>query len=154
MIFVTLGTQDKAFGRLLEMIEKSNIQDEIIVQSGYTKFTSSKMKIFDYLDINEFNSYMEKADIIIGHGGVGTLLKAVELGKKVIAVPRLKKYGEHTNDHQLQICDVLSKEGYVITLNDGDSLDDTYKQIKEFVPKPYTSNNLNFVSKLKEYLEL
>lgn len=154
MIFVTLGTQDKPFERLLHLIEESNIDDEIVVQSGYTKFKSSRMKVFEYLNIDEFNSYLEKADIVIGHGGVGTLLKAVELKKKVIACPRLAKYGEHTNDHQLQICDSLSKKGYILVLNDGDNIDEIYKKALEFKPKDFTSNNSIFVSKLKDYLEL
>ena len=78
MILVTLGTQDKPFARLLEAVEKQinlgHIKDEVIVQAGSTKFKSDKMKIFDYLAIDEFNKLMNDADIIITHGGVGTII--------------------------------------------------------------------------------
>ena len=93
MILVTLGTQDKTFIRLLEkiddLIEKGLIKDQVVVQSGYTKYHSSNMEIFDLIPQDEFNSLMEKADIIITHGGVGSIISALEKGKKVIVVANL-----------------------------------------------------------------
>ena len=77
MIFVTLGTQDKPFTRLLEMIQKQidngNIKEKVVVQAGYTKFESDDMKIFDYVDGDDFNNLIEEADILITHGGVGSI---------------------------------------------------------------------------------
>ena len=109
MIFVILGTQDKKFPRLLEAVQKAidekkiSKKEKIIVQAGSTKFESSNMQIIDYMPGEQFEEYIEKADIIICHAGVGTILTALEKGKKVIAAARLKEYGEHVNDHQLQI---------------------------------------------------
>jgi len=154
MIFVTLGTQDKEFKRVLDLIENSNISDEIIVQSGFTKYESKKMKVFEYLDKDEFNNYLNKADIVIGHGGVGTIMSCLKLKKKMIVVPRLAKYGEHQNDHQLQITDTFKNEGYIIGYEEGDNIDELYKKAKTFKPKEYKFNNETFIKNLADYIGL
>lgn len=155
MILVTLGTQDKNFVRLLEKIDQlinnGLIKDKVIVQAGFTKYNSENMEIFDLIPQDEFNDLIDKADIIITHGGVGNIISALEKNKKVIAVPRLAKYGEHINDHQTQIIAKFNALGYIIGLQDVDELDDAVKQIKKFKPKKFVHNNskmLNLVSEL------
>ena len=155
MILVTLGTQDKNFVRLLEKIDQlinnGLIKDKVIVQAGFTKYNSANMEIFDLIPQDEFNDLMDKADIIITHGGVGNIISALEKNKKVIAVPRLAKYGEHINDHQTQIIAKFNALGYIIGLQDVDELDDAVKQIKKFKPKKFVHDNskmLNLVSEL------
>ncbi|MDY5874161.1 MAG: PssE/Cps14G family polysaccharide biosynthesis glycosyltransferase [Bacilli bacterium] len=155
MILVTLGTQDKNFVRLLEKIDQlinnGLIKDKVIVQAGFTKYNSENMEIFDLIPQDEFNDLMNKADIIITHGGVGNIISALEKNKKVIAVPRLAKYGEHINDHQTQIIAKFNALGYIIGLQDVDELDDAVKQIKKFKPKKFVHDNskmLNLVSEL------
>ena len=109
------------------------------------------MEIFDLIPQDEFNDLMDKADIIITHGGVGNIISALEKNKKVIAVPRLAKYGEHINDHQTQIIAKFNALGYIIGLQDVDELDDAVKQIKKFKPKKFVHDNskmLNLVSEL------
>lgn len=155
MILVTLGTQDKNFVRLLEKIDQlinnGLIKDKVIVQAGFTKYNSENMEIFDLIPQDEFNDLMDKADIIITHGGVGNIISALEKNKKVIAVPRLAKYCEHINDHQTQIIAKFNALGYIIGLQDVDELDDAVKQIKKFKPKKFVHDNskmLNLVSEL------
>ena len=155
MILVTLGTQDKNFVRLLEKIDQlinnGLIKDKVIVQAGFTKYNSENMEIFDLIPQDEFNDLMDKADIIITHGGVGNIISALEKNKKVIAVPRLAKYGEHINDHQTQIIAKFNALGYIIDIQDVDELDDAVKQIKKFKPKKFVHDNskmLNLVSEL------
>ena len=115
MILVLLGTQNNSFHRLLEEIQKNidngNITEEVVVQKGYTKFESENMKIYNQLPINEIEKLIEKADLVITHGGVGSIVTSIEKGKKVIAVPRLKKYKEHVNDHQLDIIKSFNEIG-------------------------------------------
>ena len=152
MIFVTLGTQDKPFKRILDLLENSDIDDEIIVQSGYTDYDSKRMKILKYVPKDEFDDYLKKADYIICHAGVGTILSALDLNKKVLAVPRLAKYGEHVNDHQLQIADAYRQKGYILVLSENDDLKEKLTELKDFVPEPFVSNNENFVRKLKDYI--
>lgn len=157
MILVTLGTQDKSFVRLLEAIDKQcnkkNIKDKIIVQAGYTKYESKNMEIFDLVTPKKLDEYMKEASIVITHGGVGSILTALKFNKKVIAAPRLSKYFEHTNDHQVQIIDEFEKLGYILALKDFSKLDEVLENSEKFIPKKYKSNNKRFVKLINDYIE-
>ena len=126
MILVTLGTQDKTFPRLLDIIQKGIesgfIKDEVIVQAGNTKYDSKDMKIFDLIDREEFAELIKKCDLLITHGGVGSIITGLKNNKKVIAAPRLFKYGEHTNDHQVQIIEKFSDSRYILPLSENFSI--------------------------------
>ena len=156
MIFVILGTQDKKFNRLLEAIQKKidegkiSKSEKIIVQAGSTKFESKDMKIVDYMPINEFEDYIEKADIIICHAGVGTIFTALKKNKKIIAAARVKKYGEHVNDHQLQILENFKKQGYLLALEDFDKIELLINQARNFKPEIFKSNKEHFQLKLQK----
>ena len=149
MILVTLGTQDKNFSRLLDAVQKQiddgNIKEEVIVQAGCTKYKSKDMKIFDLLDQEEFKKLISKCDLLITHGGVGSILTGLKNNKKVIAAARLSKYKEHMNDHQLQIIEKFSKSGYILELKDFDKLDEVIEKSKKFKPKKYQSNTDNMI---------
>lgn len=157
MIFVTLGTQDKSFSRLLDAIQKQidngNIKEKVVVQVGYTQFKSSDMEIFDYISKEDFEEFMKTCDILITHGGVGSIMSGLEAGKKIIAAARLKKYGEHTNDHQIQIIEKFEKEGYLLALNDFDNLDNIIKKVKKMKVKKYKSNTKNIINYLENYID-
>lgn len=157
MIFVILGTQDKAFPRLLEAIdreiEKKNIKEKVIVQAGYTKYKSNNMEIFGLMPPDKFDEYIEKSDLIITHGGAGSILTAVKKNKKVIAAARLSKYKEHTNDHQKQLVKEFSDKGYILELRDFNKLGDLIKKSKTFKPKKFKSNTVNMINLIENYIE-
>lgn len=157
MILVTLGTQDKSFKRLLKAIDKQidnkKIKEKVIVQAGYTKYKSEKMEIFDYCSPNRLDELMKSADLIITHGGVGSILGALKYDKPIIAAARLSKYKEHNNDHQKQIIGEFVKDGYIMELDDFSKLDEIIRQAKKFKPKKYKSNNKKFVSNITKYIE-
>ncbi len=159
MIFVILGTQDKKFTRLLETIQKKidegkiSKKEKIIVQAGSTKFASKDMEIIDYMAIEQFEEYIEKADLIICHAGVGTILTALQKDKKIIAAARLKKYGEHVNDHQLQILETFSKRGYILALEDFDKIDKLIEYAKNFEPAKFKSNKKFFLEQLEKEID-
>ena len=141
MILVMLGTQNNDFHRLLDEVEKNiengNINEEVIVQAGYTKFISDKMKIFSMTSKENLKDLIKKADLIITHAGVGSIEMSLEQNKKVIAVPRLKKFKEHVNDHQKDIEGEFNKRGWLIGINDVSELSVALKKVKRFVPKKY-----------------
>ena len=141
MILVLLGTQNNDFHRLLDEIEKNieneNINEEVIVQAGFTKYKSDKMKIFSMTSKEKLEELIKKADLIITHAGVGSIEMSLEQNKKVIAVPRLKKYKEHVNDHQKDIEGKLAEEGYLIGIDDVSKLNIALKKVKKFIPKKY-----------------
>ena len=96
MILVTLGTQDKSFKRLLDAIQKEidkgNIKDRVVVQAGCTEYESNDMEIFDLIDRDKFSELIKECDLLITHGGVGSILTGLKNNKKVITAPRLKEY--------------------------------------------------------------
>ncbi len=154
MILVTLGTQKQKFYRLLEAVEKLKTKEKIIVQAGWSAdYKSDKMKIFDFISYDEMEKYIEKASVIITHGGTGSIIMPLQHNKKVIAAPRLEKYGEHLNDHQMEIVNVFSDEKHILAFNDGDDLQKIYDESKKFKPIPYKSNTKNFIKKLEEEIE-
>ncbi len=136
MILVLLGTQNNSFHRLLEEIEKNidagNIKDKVVVQAGFTKYNSNKMEIFDMIPQEELDILIKEADLVITHGGVGSIMSAVKQGKKVIAVPRLKKFDEHVNDHQLEIINTFKRQGIIIGVNNVDELANALSESKSF----------------------
>ncbi len=157
MVLVILGTQDKEFPRLLEAVDKAIdegfIKDEVIVQAGQTKYESKNMKMFDLLPAPAFDKLMDEADLIITHGGVGSILAAIKKHKKVIAAARLEKYKEHHNDHQKQIIGEFVKQGYLLELEDFDDLGKIIKKINKFKPKKFVSNTQNMIKLIENYIE-
>lgn len=149
MILVTLGTQKQPFVRILDAIENSNINEEIIVQAGHTKYESKKMKIFDFISYDEMENLVDRAECIITHGGTGSIVEPLKKGKKIIACARLQKYGEHVDNHQEELVSIFSEQGYILEFKDGDKLDDIMKKLSSFTPNKYESNTDNFISKLK-----
>lgn len=154
MILVTLGTQDQKFYRLLDALENSKVKDKIIVQAGGSSdYQSKKMEIFRFIDYKEMEKHIDDADLIITHGGTGSIIMPLQKGKKVIACARLEKYGEHINDHQKELVSVFAEEGYILEFSDGDDIDDLIKKSKSFKPKKYVSNTENFIKNLKSIID-
>ena len=157
MILVLLGTQNNSFHRLLEeidnLIEKKVINEKVIVQAGYTKYESKNMKIFSLIPQNELNNYQKEANLIITHGGVGSIISSLKIGKKVIAIPRLHEYGEHVNDHQKQIVESFDKKGYIIGINDVSQLENAIKKVAKFIPKKYEANNKKMLSIIEQFID-
>lgn len=157
MILVLLGTQNNSFFRLLDEIENcistGLITEEVIVQNGHTQYHSDKMKLLDFISEAEINELIKKATYIVTHGGVGSIISGIKLNKKVIAVSRLSKYGEHVNDHQIQIVNKFNKDGYIIGLADACLLKNGIKKINNFTPKKYTSNTKNILNIISNYID-
>lgn len=157
MILVILGTQDKKFNRLLEavdkQIKKGNIKDKVVVQAGSSDFKSKDMEIFDYIPMDKFEEYIKKADLVITHGGVGSIINSLKHDKKVIAAARLKEFGEHENDHQKQIISEFKKDGYILELSDFDKLDEVIEKSKKFKPKKYEGNNKKMLELVDSFIE-
>ena len=150
MILVTLGTQKQQFNRLLQALENSKINDRIVVQAGYTKFESKKMEIFDFIPYDKMSNLIKECDLVVTHGGTGSIIMPLKEKKKVIACPRLMKNKEHVDNHQTEIVDIFSEEGYLLAFNDNDDFDEVYQKSLTFMPKQYVSNTQNFINNLKK----
>lgn len=158
LILVSLGTQDKSFERLLKAIDKAandgHIKDKIIVQAGFTKYSSSNMEVFDLIAKEEFERLLKECKILITHGGIGTILQGLKEGKKIIAASRLKEHGEHVNDHQVQIVQEFAKENYIIELDDFDKIGEIIKEINKTKFKKFKSSNSKMLNLLTDFMEL
>ncbi|MGN1399853.1 MAG: glycosyltransferase [Erysipelotrichaceae bacterium] len=157
MILVTLGSQDKQFVRLLDdvnrQIELKNIEEEVVVQAGYTVYNNDKMKIFDLIDHDSFNDLIEKCDLLITHGGAGSILNGIKRGKVVIGCPRLAQFNEHINDHQKQLVNLFSQKGYILKYDLGDDLAEVLQKAKSFVGKDFVSNTDNMIEIIENYID-
>ena len=157
MILVMLGTQNNSFHRLLEeiddLINKGIINDEVVVQAGYTKYKSKNMKIFSLIPVEELEELIEKADLIITHGGVGSIISSLKKGKKVIAVPRLHEYQEHVNNHQKEIVETFDKKRYIIGIQDVKELNEAIEKSKDFVPEKYLSSNKKMLNIIENFID-
>lgn len=156
MIFVTLGTNDKSFERLLKVIEQAIkdgvIQDRVIAQTGYTKFQSDVMEVFESISHDDFSKYLEEADIVITHGGVGTIMTALEQHKKILGAARLQEYGEHVNDHQIQILEQFDHDGYLIYMKDLNQFATYYQRIQDFKPNTFVHNTDVLIQYIEDFI--
>lgn len=126
MIFVTVGTHEQPFNRLLKevdnLIEKGVIKDDVFAQIGYSDYVPKHYKYTKFLDYDEMQNYFKNASIVITHGGPSSFMEAIKLKKVPIVVPRQEKYGEHVNNHQLIFCKELEKRKFPLILVDDVSL--------------------------------
>ena len=111
------------------------------------------MELFDFIPIEDFNNLIEQADLIITHGGVGSIINSIKTGKKVISVPRLAEFHEHINNHQIQIVDTFDKLGFIKGVFDVTLLCEAIKDIDKFTPTPYVSNNKGMLKIVKDYID-
>lgn len=157
MILVLLGTQNNSFHRLLEEVDKNikdgTIKEEVIVQSGYTKFQSHRMRIIDLMSKEQLAEFQEEATLIITHGGVGSIVSSIEKGKKVIAVPRMHEYGEHVNNHQKEIVEDFNNKGYIIGIENVEDLKGAIIKSKTFEPVKYQPNNQKMLKIIENFIE-
>jgi UDP-N-acetylglucosamine transferase subunit ALG13 len=119
VVFVTVGNAKQSFRRLIaavdELAERSFFGSEtVLVQIGFTSdYRPVHCEWKDFLPADEFAECLARASLVVSHGGV-TQLSAVRLGKVPVVMPRLKKYGEHVNDHQVQLVRELAADGWVV----------------------------------------
>ena len=118
MIFVTVGSRnyqfDRLFKKLDELYEDGTLREEMFAQVGTSSYIPKRYKYKDFITPEEFIRKIKEADIVVSHGASGSIMKALNAGKKVIAVTRLEKYNEHINDHQIQNNEAFSSNGYVL----------------------------------------
>lgn len=157
MIFVTLGSQKFQFNRLLieidRLIDDGIIKEPVYAQVGYSDYKPIHYEYKAFLTREEFSSWMDKADVVITHGGTGAIIGAVKKGKRVIAVPRMKKYGEHVDDHQKEIVIVFAEMNIIQACHDIDEMKELYLEIRHKRFFEYQSNTSKIIQSIKEYIE-
>ena len=108
MIFITVGTHEQPFDRLLkwidELVEEKIIKEDIVCQKGFTDYEPKNYKASKLLPYEDMDKYNKEARIIITHGGPASFIAPLSIGKIPIVVPRKTEFNEHVNNHQLDFC--------------------------------------------------
>lgn len=156
MIFITLGSQKFQFNRLIktvdELVGEGKIKEEVFAQIGYSDYQPVNYKYKRFLDRDEFSNMEEKATVLITHGGTGAIVGAIKKGKKVIAVPRLVQYGEHIDDHQLQIINQFKKDNLICGLEDCSQLEESLNYVFIHKFNSYRSNTNTIINSIEEFI--
>ena len=151
MIFVTLGSQKFQFNRLLRALDELSLDEKIFAQIGYSDYHPKNYEYKEFLDRVEFSLMMDKSDIVITHGGTGAIMSALKKEKKVIAVPRLAKYGEHVDDHQLQLIEQFKDLDLIYSCENMD-LENALKTVRNHEYKKYKSNTEKIIKSLEDFI--
>lgn len=153
MIFVTVGTQKFQLNRLLEILDCEEIEEEIFAQIGCSTYKPKHFKSQKFLTQKDFLKYMENASIVITHAGVGSILTAMDFDKPILVFPRLKKYGEHVDDHQLQIAQTFMEKKYIMIYSEDKPLIEQIEAVKNMKRNYYKSSNKRYIKFLDKYME-
>lgn len=157
MIFITLGSQKFQFDRLLktvdELVGRGIITEDVFAQSGYSNYKPQNYSFKPFLNREEFSDVMGNADLVITHGGTGAIIGAVKKGKKVIAVPRLAKYGEHVDNHQLQLIKQFDSMNIICPCYDLASLEEVISETRKHTFNTYVSNTDAIIASIVKYID-
>ena len=152
MIFVTVGTHEQPFNRLIkevDLLKKKNIiTEEVVIQTGYSTYEPKYCKFEKLFSFDAMHNFVESARIVITHGGPSSFIMPLQLGKIPIVVPRQQKFHEHVNNHQLEFANAV-KERYgnlivVENINDLETIIEKYDSIVKNMNAKVLSNNQYF----------
>ncbi|CAM5321599.1 hypothetical protein AFEL58S_00782 [Afipia felis] len=118
MIFATVGTQGR-FDRLIRTIDEwagANGRTDIFAQTGPSDYRPRNIRAERFIDATEFRERVEAASLVISHAGMGSIITALELGKRIIVMPRRASFGEHRNDHQLATARRFAEQGAIVVV--------------------------------------
>ena len=158
MIFVTVGTHEQPFNRLIEEMDRLKqegiITDEVQMQTGYCTYEPKYCKWEAFFPYRKMQELVQKADIVITHGGPSSFIMPLQYGKIPIVVPRQAKYQEHINDHQLEfVREVASRKGNIICVEQMEELKEiiiNYATIAKDMSSGIKFNNAIFNEKFEE----
>ena len=157
MIFVSVGSQKFQFNRLLEkideLIEKKIIKEPVFAQIGTSDYKPSNYEYTDFMTQDEFNKKIDECILLITHAGTGVIVNAVKKGKKVIATPRLAKYGEHVDDHQIQLIQQFDELNFIEPCYELNDLEIKLKEVQKKEYKKYVSNTDTIIESIIDFIE-
>jgi len=139
LIFLTVGTF-RPFDRLViavdELVGRGVIDVPVFAQVGAGGHHPRHMEFAETLDKREFDAHLERADALISHAGMGTIIQALALGIPLLAVPRLQEHGEHVNDHQIGTARKFEELGHILVASTPEDIAGRLAELTTFVPEP------------------
>ena len=156
MIFLTVGTYPLPFERLVKatdsMIVKGFIEEEVFAQIGVCNYKPQNMEYVEMLQKEVFDYYFKTASAIISHAGIGTIKMALDNEKPLLVMPRLQKYGEVVNKHQVATAKKFEQLGHILVAYNASELPEKVEKLKSFVPKPRKNQAGAVAERISEFL--
>ncbi|MDK2586347.1 PssE/Cps14G family polysaccharide biosynthesis glycosyltransferase [Romboutsia sedimentorum] len=156
MIFITLGSQKFQFNRLLieidRLAEEGKISEKLFAQIGYSDYKPKNYDYKEFLNRDEFSQIMKNCEKVITHGGTGAIVGAIKQDKKVIAIPRLKKYEEHVDDHQIEITEMFESMNLIMAIDEVGMLENAMKKIASIELQEYESNTKKIIDSIEQFI--
>ncbi len=161
MIFVTVGTHEQPFNRLVkkvdDLVANKDINEEVIIQTGFSTYIPRHCEYYKMMSFDEMQEALKNARIVITHGGPSSFIEALQFGKVPIVVPRQEKFNEHVNNHQVDFTKLIAKRMNniipVYDINDLGQTIDNYDQIAKTKNAGESSNNKQFNQKLEKIVD-
>ncbi len=137
MIFVTVGTHEQQFDRLIKEVDRlrrnEDIAEDVIAQIGFSTYEPESCQWSRLFPYEKMCEYVAEARIVITHGGPSSFLAPLQIGKVPIVVPRQKRFGEHVNDHQVEFCRAVKERmGNIILVEDVRRLPNVIDRYEEY----------------------
>jgi UDP-N-acetylglucosamine transferase subunit ALG13 len=157
MIFLTVGTLfpfDRLVKAVDDAIEGGVIKQPVFGQIGETSLKPKYMEYTQMLTKNLFDEKVSTADYIISHAGIGSIVMALEHGKPLLVMPRMKRFKEHVNDHQVATARKFEELGHILAAYSEEELPGKLHQLKTFVPKPRENQANAVAERIAKFLEL
>lgn len=155
MIFLTVGTQfgfDRLVRSVDEAIKEGLIQHPVVAQIGPGQYQPRHMEYVVSFEKTQFDKTLHTCQAIISHAGIGNISLALSLGKPLLVMPRLKKFKEVVNDHQLYTARKFEQLGHILAVYRTEELPEKIKQLKHFVPQPRNPNLQGILDRVELYL--
>lgn len=161
MIFVTVGTHEQPFNRLIKKVDELKrdgvIQEDVIMQTGFSTYEPKYCEWSKLIPYQQMIKNVEDARIVITHGGPASFIMPLQIGKVPIVVPRQHKFDEHVNDHQVEFArNVAERIGTIIQVENIEKLEEVirnYNQIVAGMGHGMISNNAKFCEELEKIVE-
>lgn len=161
MIFVTVGTHEQPFNRLIKKVDAlvadGSIDEKVIIQTGFSTYTPVHCEAHKMMSFEEMQQTLKEAHIVITHGGPSSFIEALQFGKVPIVVPRQEKFHEHVNNHQVDFTKLIAKRmNNIIPVYDVENLLTTINNYDEIVKTKNTgesSNNKQFNLSLEKIVK-
>ena len=161
MIFVTVGTHEQQFNRLIKFVDELKrdniITEDVIMQTGFCTYKPQYCEWHKLIPYSDMEKNVKEAKIVITHGGPASFIMPLQIGKVPIVVPRQEKFGEHVNNHQVDFAKQIAKRmGTIIPVYDIKNLKDTiinYDTIISNMDSHMGSNNARFNKKLEKIVD-
>lgn len=155
MIFLTVGTQfgfDRLVKAVDEAVEKKLIVETVYAQIGPGAYLPRRMDYVVYLDKENFDKTFDSCQGMISHAGMGNISLSLKTGKPLMVMPRLRQYGEHVNDHQLETAQKFEKLGHVIVAYHENELPEKLELLKTFKPNRRVPNRQGVIDRIGRFL--